>query len=164
MQSLLVASLSSLFFGLFGVSWDSVDRKIEREFPEISMISTVELAERINSDAKPLIVDVRRPDEFAVSHLPAAINLETAANIAAQTPDKTREIVVYCSVGYRSAGVADELQRLGYSHVRNLRHSVFAWANESRPLVNAAGGTQAVHPFNRIWGKLVKRELHRYPD
>ena len=43
-------------------------------------------------------------------------------------------IVVYCSVGYRSARVARWLGRQGFTNVRNLDGSLFAWANEGRPM------------------------------
>jgi hypothetical protein len=58
--------------------------------------------------------------------------------------------------------VADELKTLGYTNVRNLHHSIFAWADQGLPMVNAGGRTEKVHPFNRAWGRLVNRELHDY--
>ena len=40
-------SLSSFFFGLFGVDWEAVDEKIEKLYPAVSSISTYELAQKI---------------------------------------------------------------------------------------------------------------------
>lgn len=97
-----------------------------------------------------------------MSHIPKAHNLQSAEAIAAAFPDYAEPIVVYCSVGYRSAAVAEELASLGYTNVKNLRHSIFEWAERGYVLENAAGSTSKVHPYNRAWGTLVPNELHAY--
>lgn len=165
MTNLLIsASLSSFFFGLFGVSWDAVDAKIAREYPAVQSVSATELQELFTRDAAsaPLVFDVREPAEFAVSRLATARNLDSGAAIAAAVPDRDAPIVVYCSVGYRSARVANELQQLGFTNVRNMHHSLFGWANAGYPLVNANGDTSLVHPYNRAWGELLEPARHAY--
>ena len=56
------ASVSSFFFGLFGVSWESVDEKIQSEFPGVQSVSTDVLFTWYEaSDVKrPIIIDVRK--------------------------------------------------------------------------------------------------------
>jgi rhodanese-related sulfurtransferase len=148
------------------VTWDSVDEKIDREYPGIDFISTAQLHQKTQdmSVEFPVLIDVRKPDEFRISHLAGAVNLETGASISKLVADKDAAIVVYCSVGYRSAGVAAELEDLGYSNVQNLRHSLFEWANNDYPMVDAVGDTENVHPFNRVWGVLVEKSRHLYPS
>ena len=158
-------SLSSFFFGLFGVDWEAIDEKIEKNYPAVGFISTDELARQYDSASQPVIVDVREPKEFAVSHLGSAENLETSAAIASRFPDRHTPIVVYCSVGYRSAAVASELADMGYRNVLNLRHSIFEWAEKGYQLENGRGTTEKIHPYNRVWGALVREDLHAYaPD
>lgn len=170
LKLIVSASLSSFFFGLFGVNWDSVDAKIEREFPAVQSVSTDSLHSRYGESGAelPLIIDVRELDEYRISHLDGAVNLETAAAIAELVEGrglaKDTEIVVYCSVGYRSAAVATQLQEQGYTEVLNLQHSIFEWANKGYPLSSPTGPTDKVHPFNRAWGVLVDDTLHAYPD
>lgn len=167
---IVAASISSFFFGLFGVSWESVDEKIEREFPAVQAVSTEVLLRRYESLSGnlPVIIDVREGDEFRVSHLDDALNLESADAIAdliaRRGLGKDAEIVVYCSVGYRSAAVAADLQERGFTQVLNLEHSLFEWANLGYPMINASGSTDKVHPFNRAWSVLVDDSLHAYPD
>lgn len=151
-----------MLLGFFGINWGSVDKRIDREYPQVRFISSAELVEEQGAGAAPVIVDVREQDEFAVSHLQGSLNLVSGAAIAEKFPDRETPIVVYCSVGYRSAGVAHELAELGYSNVRNLHHSIFAWADQGLPMVNADGRTEKVHPFNRAWGRLVNKDLHAY--
>ncbi len=146
------------------MDWESVDEKIANDYPGIEFISTDELYSlyrRANIDM-PLIFDVRAESEYKVSHIQNAINLETAKEISELISDREADIIVYCSVGYRSAGVAEELAKMSYTHVRNLRHSIFEWANKDYPLSNINGDTDNVHPFNRTWGKLLNDTLHRY--
>ena len=164
------ASISSFFFGLFGVSWESVDDKIRREFPSVKSVSTDQLRSRYEEAGEilSLVIDVREVDEFGVSHLGDALNLETAqaiVNMVAQRGlGKETEIVVYRSVGYRSAAVAADLQELGFTRVFNLEHSLFDWANKGYPMIDSSGSTDKVHPFNRAWSVLVDDSLHAYPD
>ncbi|NKB32268.1 MAG: sulfurtransferase [Pseudomonadales bacterium] len=155
---------ASFFFRLFGVDWESIDQRIAEEFPEVESVSTQQLHSQYQAEFQslPIIIDVRAAEEFAVSHLNQALNIETGAGVAAQFSDKSAPIIVYCSVGYRSAGVAAELESLGYSNVKNLQHSIFEWANRDLPMENAAGDTDLVHPFNRIWGTLVEPDLHSF--
>jgi len=154
--------VSASLFGLFGVSWDSIDQRIENEFPEVPLIAQQSLAAQLEGPNPPALVDTRAEEEFAVSHLPGAKNLDSAAAVAAAFPDRDTPMVVYCSVGYRSASVAAELNRLGYRQVYNLRHSIFAWANADRPMTNAAGPTDKAHPYNFIWGRLLDSSRRQY--
>ena len=162
---LVSASLSSFLFGLFGVSWDSVDQKIDSKYPRVNFISTEELRSNQQSEAPLLhVFDVRGSEEFAVSHLSGALNYSESSSIAGLFANKNTEIIVYCSVGYRSAAVADELAVLGFTNVRNLKHSIFEWAEKGYPLVNSEGVVQSVHPYNRAWGALIDESLHQYPQ
>ena len=155
------ASISSFFFGLFGVSWEDVDARIAEEYPGVEFVAPETLLSRYEHGGLPLVVDVREGEEFAVSHLPLALNIQTGDSLAQRYPDRNTEIVVYCSVGYRAAGVAARLEELGYTRVRNLHHAIFEWANRGYPLVNDSGGTRQVHPYNRAWGSLVDKALQK---
>lgn len=154
-----LGSLYSFLLGLAGVSWEAVDRRIEREYPGTPFVSAGELAARYGADPSrmPAVIDARGPEEFRVGRLPGALNLESAAAVAARFPDRDAPLVVYCSVGYRSAKVAAGLGALGYSRVENLRRGIFGWAGQGRPMVDDEGGTDRVHPYDRIWGALAPR-------
>ena len=172
LKLIAAASVSSFFFGLFGVSWESVDEKIHSEFPGVQSVSTDVLFARYEaSDAKlPIIIDVREDGEFRVSHLDDALHLESAEAISSVIAErglgKDTEIIVYCSVGYRSASVAADLQARGFTNVLNLEHSLFEWANKGYPMTSESesGSTDKVHPFNKAWSVLVDDSLHAYPD
>ena len=67
-----------------------------------------------------VILDVRRPDEFAAGHIPNAINVpnETiGASEIPELPDKNQLIMVYCRSGRRSKEASEKLVKLGYTNI-----------------------------------------------
>lgn len=136
---------------------------ITRKFPSVKWISTRELAQWLEDAAKPqpIVLDVRSEAEYAVSHLKSAMridpchpNLDELSTLKVN-PQATH-IVVYCSVGYRSASVAQQLEQAGFYRIYNLEGSIFQWANEERPVYKNNQLTLLVHPYNARWGKLLK--------
>jgi molybdopterin/thiamine biosynthesis adenylyltransferase/rhodanese-related sulfurtransferase len=98
---------------------------------EIDEISTIEAQERLaSSGERPLFVDVREPDEWEEGHIPGAIYTgrgRLEQRIEGLVPDKTRELVVYCSAGNRSAFAAKALGEMGYENVVNLASGFSDW-------------------------------------
>lgn len=135
--------------------------QLQKKFPDVPGISTSQLA-AINP--APLLLDVREENEFAVSHLPRAHRAESDTITQLRQLGATGEtpVVVYCSVGYRSAVMARKLQKEGLTNVRNLEGSIFAWANEGRPLLNSSGATSGAHPFNALWGRYLDKSKWRW--
>ncbi len=138
--------------------WASLGAAIRSRYPEVSHITTSELASRLENKS-PILLDVRTADEFAISHLPEARHApsDSAVRALLKGIEADRSIVVYCAVGYRSARTTDLLRRLGYVNAVNLEGSIFAWANEGRPIVRGQQRVNDVHPYNEHWGKLLDR-------
>jgi len=138
-------------------------RWIAMRFPDVQWISTAELAawsSKAPGEA-PVLLDARTPAEFDVSQLGGArwIDPDAAdAHPADLSPDTP--IVVYCSVGYRSAAVARRLASAGYRRVYNLEGGIFQWANEGRAVYRKQERVYRVHPYDRIWGRLLDDEWH----
>ncbi|MDJ0367592.1 rhodanese-like domain-containing protein [Hymenobacter sp. H14-R3] len=80
--------------------------------------------------AGAVLLDVRRPDEFAQGHLPGAVNLEVTApdfGRRVATLDKAKPTYVYCRSGARSANAAGQLTTAGFAQVSNLLGGVLDW-------------------------------------
>lgn len=144
------------------LAWRAVDRDLRERFPDVPTVTTAELAAWLADPGRtpPVLLDAREPEEFAVSHLPGARRVDPDASAAALAEalagvDEDRPVVVYCSVGVRSAGVVRRLAEAGHRDVRNLDGSVFRWANEGRPLVRDGGPAAEVHPYDAVWGRLL---------
>ena len=67
-----------------------------------------------------LIVDVRRPDEFAAGHIEGAINVPNEGivdEMLEELPDKDQMLLVYCRTGRRSKEASKKLAKIGYTNV-----------------------------------------------
>jgi rhodanese-related sulfurtransferase len=146
---------------------DKTTREIAAEFPQVPSLTPAELAAWLDDPARelPILLDVREPDEFAVSHLPGSRRVDPDADVknllASITPKRT--VVLYCSVGYRSSKLAAQLLDAGASDVRNLEGSIFKWANEGFPLERDGMPTHRVHPYNSRYAKMLHPKLRSNP-
>ncbi len=145
-------------FSIFPPTWQKINNLIVKKYPEVNNISTDKLIQ-IFDDENIYLVDVRQAEEFAVSTIKGALNIETVSDVGVS---KDRKIIVFCSVGYRSAEFAHQLQQIGYTKVYNLSGSIFEWANKGYPLFQGTSRTNFVHPFNNDWGRLLDKKIHSY--
>jgi len=137
---------------------------VRASFPGVPQMSVEELDRRLADKTPPLIIDVREPFEYEVSHLPGAVHAqgEDIVGLIAET-EPERPVVLYCSVGYRSsAAVADLIQlndpEIG-NRVWNLEGSIFEWANSGRAVYRDGEEAGEVHPYGEQWGKLLEPHL-----
>ena len=86
---------------------------------------------------KHLLIDVREDNEFAAGHAGGAMHLGKGIierDIERAVPDKSTKMVLYCGGGFRSALVADALQKMGYSGVISLDGGWHAYEVSGLPL------------------------------
>lgn len=162
-KTITILALALLFASAVrghAIGWALVKAKIRSEFPDVRRITTDELSAWLSDRSRPapLLLDVRSRAEFDVSHLAGAIHVEPGAAAAIISEAKDRTIVTYCSVGYRSGAFAKKLGDAGFTKVLNLEGSIFRWANEGRQVVRDGRTVAEVHPYNRTWGLLLKKE------
>ena len=127
------------------------------KFDDIQHRTPAQIADRLNPNDTEFW-DIRRADEYAVSHLPYARHVPpdtTDTELRQILPDANQTIVVYCAVGYRSAQMARRLQALGHTNVINLEGAIFVWAEAGLPL---EGGTK-VHPYNAMGRRMLRDDL-----
>lgn len=112
---------------------------------------------------KAILLDARDKEEYKISHLETAIRVgytdfllkETLAKLP---KDKTKKIVVYCSLGIRSETIAHKLVKEGYTNVYNLYGGIFEWKNANFNVVDSVGKqTEKVHTYSKHWGKWLKK-------
>ena len=130
----------------------------------VPTVPAATLAHELRQAAPPLLLDVRSPAEYRVSHLPGARFVDFDSVPSAQFADLDREqpVVVYCSVGLRSERLGERLHALGFRHVRNLYGGLFEWVNEGYPVYNIQGLTPNVHPYSPLWSPWLKRGRKAY--
>lgn len=103
------------------------------------------------------ILDTRAANEYAVSSLPNAlwVNYPTLNQEVLATIPKNKKILLYCSVGYRSERIGEQLLTMGFSQVYNLYGGIFEWVNTGHVVVNPSdqNPTSKVHGYAPSWGK-----------
>lgn len=106
----------------------------QQQMPEIT---ATELKQRLDNGEDIQIIDVREADEVAIAKIPNAIHipLGQVVNRIAEI-DPTRETVVHCKMGGRSARAIEALKRSGFfGNLTNLKGGITAWSNEVDPSV-----------------------------
>ena len=148
-----------------GFSLQNVRASIKRRYHNVQQLDIHQLRRWQTSGQPLLLLDVRPPAEYNVSHLKGARRVDPSIwhgpfmrRFGALA--KGRYVVFYCSVGERSSKLAayvqDALKKAGAKAVYNLDGGLFEWANHKLPMVDRKGLTRHVHPYNRYWGQLLK--------
>lgn len=141
--------------------WEQTLRLVRETFPDVPQMSTDRLAGLLAKGDDVVLLDARSEEEFETSHLQGASraeNIRSARDILEARSEKPI-VVVYCSVGYRSSRLAQQLRSRGIENVFNLEGSLFKWANEGRPVHRGRQQVRFVHPFDEDWGELLDEAL-----
>ena len=102
-----------------------------------------EVKQRLDSKEIFALIDVREESEWAKGHLPGAIHLCKGIierDIENAVPAKAIPMVLYCGGGFRSALVADNLQKMGYTDVISMDGGWHAWTDAGFPTVKEGSG------------------------
>ena len=85
-----------------------------------------------------ILIDTREDREWDAGHASGAIHLSKGIierDIETKIPDKSATLVLYCGGGFRSALVADTLQKMGYTNAISLDGGWRAWNDAGLPVV-----------------------------
>ncbi|NNM87264.1 MAG: rhodanese-like domain-containing protein [Phycisphaerae bacterium] len=149
-----------------GITWARVNAMIAAKFPDVPQMSVAPLQAWLADSRRPqpVLLDVRGRIEYEVSHLHHArwINTDESVGKAMAGIPHDQPIVAYCSVGYRSSAYCVRLMKDGFTNVHDLKCSIFAWANAGLPVYRAGKIVHHVHPYDRQWGRLLKRSLWEF--
>jgi rhodanese-related sulfurtransferase len=111
-----------------------------------------------------VLLDARELEEYNVSHIKNAIFIgyKNFDKSKLKGIPKNKKIVVYCSIGYRSEKIGEQLQKLGYKNVYNLYGSLFAWVNRGYEVVDANNKiTYTVHGYDATWAKWITNKRYK---
>ena len=102
----------------------------------IQEIDVKTLNEKISNKENFILLDVRTDSEYFLSNIEGAIHIPmNDIPNKLNTIDKSKEIIVQCKSGKRSAKVCQFLLNNNYENVRNLKGGIIAWANEIDPTI-----------------------------
>ena len=100
----------------------SADAKIPEIRPE-------ELKRRIDTGEDIFVLDVREPHEYQICNISGHLIPLGDLPKRVHELDSSREIVVHCKSGARSAKAVDFLRQSGFKRVSNLAGGILAWAD-----------------------------------
>ena len=136
-----------------------------RSIPQSEALAMME------SETDYIILDVRRPDEFAEKHLPGALNVpnETISDtMPPELPDSGQLIFVYCRSGNRSKQAAEKLADMGYTNIVEIG-GIETWPGEieeGEDMKNAFVKTDLImdtHKDGEKDGVILSLESFAYP-
>lgn len=128
----------------------SYDDLIAEALKCVKEIMPWDLSRSLAAGSKPILLDVREPDEFAKLYIPNSINAprgvleqscewdydETVPELAER---RDQEIVVICRSGKRSVLAADMLLKMGFTNVVSLKTGVRGWNDFEQPVMDESG-------------------------
>jgi len=100
-------------------------------------ITPTELKQRLDKGDDIQIVDVREVNEVAIGRIPNSIHIPLGQVLSRMKEiDPSRETVVHCKMGGRSARAIEALQRSGFQgKLINLKNGIIGWSNDVDPSV-----------------------------
>jgi rhodanese-related sulfurtransferase len=103
---------------------------------KVKETNVADVKRRQEAGEKFLLVDVREDNEWANGHLPAAVHMGKGIierDIEQRVPDPNAKVILYCGGGFRSALVADNLQKMGYTNVESMDGGWKGWLEAGLP-------------------------------
>jgi rhodanese-related sulfurtransferase len=103
---------------------------------KVKETNVADVKRRQEAGEKFLLVDVREDNEWANGHLPGAVHMGKGIierDIEQRVPDPNAKVILYCGGGFRSALVADNLQKMGYTNVESMDGGWKGWLEAGLP-------------------------------
>jgi len=102
--------------------------------PPLPSLNATELSEKLKNGKRPLVVDVRQPDEYREGHI-AGSKLIPLAELGRRTNElpKDKEIVCVCASGSRSRSATKFLVDAGYNAI-DMKGGMFMWKSAQLPV------------------------------
>lgn len=135
-----------------------IDSYLSYTVPLISVEDLSEIKDNV------ILLDAREPEEYKVSHIPNAlyIGYDNPDKAVIAELDKSKTVVVYCSIGYRSEKIGEVLQKEGFKNVLNLYGSIFEWVNQGKTIVDMENKeTRDIHTYDKKWGKWMLNKEYK---
>jgi len=96
-------------------------------------ITVEELKEKMNNNEEFILLDVRRQDEFDLVNLDGVLIPLDQLESRFEELDSSKEIIVHCRSGKRSADAIMFLETKGFNNCKNLVGGILAWADRIDP-------------------------------
>ena len=120
----------------------------EQMYGDVETIAVGDVEDYVNMEENAVILDVRTPAEFQMSHIPDAVNMnvqdESFEQMVADL-DRDQPYIVHCTknpVDGRSAAALTKLQAMGFTNLISMEGGWVAWREAELPLVKTGSPTK----------------------
>jgi rhodanese-related sulfurtransferase len=100
----------------------------------ISTLNSLELNDKLKNGKRPIVIDVRQPDEYRSGHIAGAklVPLDQLSRRMTDLP-QNREIVCVCASGNRSNSATRLLLKAGFN-ATNMKGGMVSWRSAGLPV------------------------------
>ena len=103
--------------------------------PTVRQIPVDTFAAKIATDTNAIIIDVRTPLEYEMSHIDKAVNISyVLGNFKTKVSrlDTTKTVYLYCQTAHRSPFATQILKDAGFTQIYDLKKGYKKWKKRAR--------------------------------
>ena len=129
-------SLTLVALGLFSLS--AQEAKTTAKTAPLTRNVDVGQFDQLRGKTNTVVLDVRTASEYAEGHLQGAVLLDYRSPDFAEKVarlDKSKQYLVHCAAGARSARACTKMESLGFTNLVNLEGGYGAWKDAGKPTV-----------------------------
>lgn len=127
-------AIVQLFTGLFMLAM--VVLAVQADDLMSPAMTAAEVVARLGTPRAPLMVDLRTPPEFAIAHLPGAVNIplpELVKRLDEVRPAEGHELLIYCLNGSRTRQAEPLLYAHDINNFYHLEGELEGWLQKNYP-------------------------------
>ena len=113
------------------------EKPVSTPTPGVPEITVEELKQQLDAKQDVFILDVREPHEYKICNLNGTLIPlnDLPKRVHELDAAKSRDMVVHCRSGGRSAKAVQFLQQAGFTKAKNLKGGILAWADRIDPKI-----------------------------
>lgn len=145
---------------------------IEQCLDSVEEVFPWDIEDQLQTEQKPLILDIREPYEFSTMHIQNAINVprgileqscewDYEETVPELVKARDKPIIVVCRSGNRSVLAAYTMQQLGYQDVKSLKTGLKGWTDYELPLVDMDNNEVDIDTADEYFASDIKPEQMR---
>lgn len=131
-----------------------------------------DLEEELQAGNKPILLDIREPEEFNAMRIQDSINVPRGVleqscewdfeeTIPELVKARDKPIILICRSGNRSVLAAYTMQLMGYENVKSLKTGLKGWTDYEQPLVDNNNADVDIDDADEYFASKVKPEQMR---
>jgi phage shock protein E len=113
------------------------DKGKDKAATQVDHVDAAGAAKLLAGEKKPVVLDVRTPDEYAEGHIAGSKMIDfRAADFEKKVSalDRSKSYLVHCRSGGRSTESLKTFEKLGFKHIIHLDGGISGWEAAGQPV------------------------------